>query len=424
MPAYYAVPVVTHLLWMAPFMITAFYLFFAGKRNEALLTAAILLFLPIEYHMVTSLPRGFVTGLFFCSLYIISVHQPFSQKWIHINAALGTLAFFVNQNSLLATAPLFFYLFILNRKRREFYLVAITVAFTYLLSYLLLDKFYHDHPDLVVAPMRLLFSMNNFWNSVSHLDLQFAHLSFFMERKSWTLIAALLVLLCYLLRHNRPAALGLIMLFAVILFSFCFEKNIEGTSWPFYSYSRSYLGIITTLVLFTSLCQLSVNYVKYIAIGALAFTGYNLFTAKSTIESYIGDKKNHYVTVFTVKYALEAVKGYGDKCRELNAPIFFVSNRFWLNSILTFGGPALDENFPATQEVDRDRRKWIAEENSEKVIPTFMFISPLSNFDREVHLQQGSCHIQRVDDYGLFLITDNKLRTKEFVKAVKQTEAP
>ena len=91
-PIYYAVPVATHILFLFPFLFSAFYLFKKHYKTQAIFTLAILLCMPVGYDIMTAIPRGFVTGLFFTSFFIISILNPTNYKWIAINTFLSGLA--------------------------------------------------------------------------------------------------------------------------------------------------------------------------------------------------------------------------------------------------------------------------------------------------------------------------------------------
>jgi hypothetical protein len=64
MPLFYAVPLATHLIFLTPFIFTAFYLYKHKLLSNAILVLTLLLFMPTGFEVMTSIPRGFVTGVF------------------------------------------------------------------------------------------------------------------------------------------------------------------------------------------------------------------------------------------------------------------------------------------------------------------------------------------------------------------------
>ena len=85
MPVYYAVPLATHLIALVPFLFTAIYLFLKQKKEAAVFVLAVLLCMPTGYDIMNAIPRGFVTGIFFTSLFIINVLNPKQYVFILIN---------------------------------------------------------------------------------------------------------------------------------------------------------------------------------------------------------------------------------------------------------------------------------------------------------------------------------------------------
>ncbi|MBL7933777.1 MAG: hypothetical protein JNL60_17875, partial [Bacteroidia bacterium] len=111
-PVYYALPVVTHLIALFPLFFIGLYLY-AKKRvwNAAIILGLSLCF-PLGNDMLSSLPRGFVTGLFFIGFFVTSMLEPRKLSFVFINTLLAVLAFFASPNTLLVSAPFLFFLFL------------------------------------------------------------------------------------------------------------------------------------------------------------------------------------------------------------------------------------------------------------------------------------------------------------------------
>src|SRR5690554_7269853 len=83
-----------------PFLFISTVLFRRGKRIEAYLFLFIPLTLPVEYDIITSITRGFTSGLFFCSLLIYPLLNP-TKLWSFVIAALAvSCGYLFNANSL------------------------------------------------------------------------------------------------------------------------------------------------------------------------------------------------------------------------------------------------------------------------------------------------------------------------------------
>lgn len=417
---YVAVPLVTHVLFLFPFLFSAFYLYAKQMRAQAILLLAMVVCMPVEFDMLSSLPRGFVTGLFFCSFFIVSLLQPKHLLWLHVNAALGVIAFFVNQNSILVSAPIALYLFLENYRSPKFYSVLVTVVLTYVAMYFLLDRYYVTHQGAALVKMRVVFSINDLLDSLAHLDDRFVHISYFATGKSITIFLVVALLLLASWQQKRNLFYALLAFLFIIVLSFSFQKNIEGCTWPFYSFSRSYLGIPLLLGLFATQVQWHLRYSNWLVIIPFLFGAYKLNTVQSVVEEHV--QHNYYIVVYKLDYALEAIEVYKKRCAEAKVSDFFISKRFWLNSILVYGGPAVDPDFPTTLEVEDDRRHWLMQQYSEKTVTRFMLVAGSNEFHTSVYNADSAFKITPIDGYGLYLIEDNTLKTKDFLKRFKDVE--
>ena len=137
-PVYYALPIITHLVAIFPFLFTAFYLFFKNRKENAILVLAILLCLAPGYDVMTSQPRG-ISGVFLCGFYILSFLNPTHMRFLALNTLLSVLAYFVTPNAVLISVPLMAFLFFHNYKNKKYYIVTICCLLSSIVFYLL-DK--------------------------------------------------------------------------------------------------------------------------------------------------------------------------------------------------------------------------------------------------------------------------------------------
>ena len=99
--AYYAVPLATHFIALFPYIFTSAYLFMKQQKIQALLVLALVLCMPVENDLLNTLPRGFVTGLFFCSFFIVNILNPNHLHTFALNACMAVIGFYVNPTQLL-----------------------------------------------------------------------------------------------------------------------------------------------------------------------------------------------------------------------------------------------------------------------------------------------------------------------------------
>lgn len=413
-PVYYAVPIATHFLFIFPIFFTAFYLFFNRRKIQALLALSIILCMPAEYDLINSLPRGFVTGLFFTSFFVVNMLNPYHLKFFMFNVILCMIGYFVNPNSVIVSAPFVFYVFLHNFKNNRFYFFVLPLVLLMIPLHFFFNHFYAIHPDYIKHGLEYRMSTAFFWGNIRELDLRFIHLSFFFENNYLSLLLALMVLCYFLYRQNKKAAWSFLIFILVILFSFCSGKTLEGSTWAYMSFSRMYLGIPLFMGLFLSVLNLKTNNVfLVIFLIPLSFSIYKMRSFEKTLEPHY--KNELWVGVRLIKFedALGAVKFYGDQCHQNKAPFMLISKDFWLNTFLAYGGPAMDKDYPLTMETKADKRYWVREGLKNKVFDRFVVISEVFDFDKRLP-KSPYFEIQRLDDYGMLLVENNSLTVDQF----------
>jgi hypothetical protein len=421
-PVYYAVPIATHFIFLFPFFFTAFYLFCKQKKIQAILVLAIILCMPVHYDLLNSLPRGFVTGLFFTSFFITSILNPFNLRLLALNTTLSVLGYFVNPNSLLVSAPFLFYIFLHQYKNRKYYFVTFSCLLLVVPFYLFFNQFYITHNDYIKNDLQYRLSTDFFWINISNLDQKFAHISFLFARNSLLLLFTLLIFGFVLYRGNRKAFHAFLALLATILGSFCMGKTLEGAPWVYISFSRMYLGIPLAICLFVACVEIkeSILLVPFCLLTFL-FSGYKLYNADSSL-AYEYQHKNWF-GVYLMKFdeSLHIIDFYKTVCRENGADFILASTGNYLKPMVIYGGPATDEHYPETQETVWEKRYWVREKNKNRVIERFIVLAHDANLDIRMN-RKGKYEIRRLDNFGLMLVTNNKLPMGEFIEHMKTFE--
>ena len=118
--------------------------------------------------------------------------------------------------------------------------------------------------------------------------------------------------------------------------------------------------------------------------------------------------------------AIEAITFYKNVCDQKQVKHLFVSTGFFLNTFISYGGPAIYPDYPITQESVSERRYWAKEATKYQIIPSFIYIA--NDFNLDQHYQLQKFKLKRLDDYGLYLVTENTLPTSQFFKTVSTIE--
>lgn len=421
-PVYKALPIISNVLSLFPFLFMAIYLHLKNQKIYALLILSILICLPIQYDLLNTLPRGFVTGLFFSSFYILSIVNPQSLFLIFLNTAFAVLGYYINQNSIIVSVPFLFYLFLIHKRDKTYYYVSGTAL---LLAYpidLFFNAFYRHHPDYVCQSTFNTFSFSNFSKSIQHLDERFQHISFFIPHQSYTLIFVFILLGILLFKQNQKAFLSFLLFIGLILFSFSASKVSDGSKWVFMSFSRMFLGIPILLGLFFSLVKFDLKKIYFpVILIPLFFSIYKIKNLKTQLDKEDQRTIAQGVRVLSIKSCIEMNNFYKTKCKENGCNFLLVSSTFWLNTIVSTAGAALDKDYPETQETRFEKRYWIRNKNKNRLINKFMFLSSDYQLDQLIG-ENKNFQIQKVDDYGLFIIEQNKLSISQFINTINAIE--
>lgn len=422
LPVYYAVPLATHLIYLFPFVFTAGYLFRKQRKEQALMVLAIVLCLPSGYDILTSLPRGFVSGLFFTSFFVLSFLNPHSFRALVLNTLMCAIAYFVNPNSVIVSVPFQFYLFLHHYQHRNYYLTMAACALSLVPLHLFFNQFYINHPEYVVFELVYSFSPAYIWENLKHLDQAFQHLNFFVEDQCWLLLAALLAIGVVSWQKNRKLFYALVSLVGIILVSFCSGKVRDGAPWPFYSYSRMYLGIPLLMGLLLSQLNIKKLFLYTVLSISVIYSAFKIWNFDAKVAYHT--ERSHWLGVHLVslKNVKEAAELYRAACQKHQVDRLIISNGFWLSTYLNYGGPAIYPDFPQTEETNSERRYYVREPNKNKVFSRFLFISTDYQLDKKLG-GRNDLQLTRLDDYGLFLVSNNRLPNHLFMKLTRAAES-
>ena len=422
MPINYAVPLATHFLYLFPFLFSLLYLFRKGKTLQAIAGAALLLYFSTAYDILTSLPRGFVGGLFFCSLFLPGMFNPQNLKLQAIIFVLIVLGYFITPNLLLAAGPYLFYVWLHNIKNRRFYLLGFVVLVAYVLFYFLFDYFYKIHPEYVVYNLVNDFSVDYFIQNISHLDQCFAHVSFFVEDNAVPLLVGLAAMTVLTYKTTKNLFFAWLSFLAVLFLSFFAGKTRDGSFWPYYSYSRMYLAIPLVFVLFLGFVSFKKPaFVLLMVLIAFVFDSYKLYKSSAAMAYHTNHMHAKGVRITSVETIKDGMRTYKKFCTDNGVTELKLSTIFWLSPFLTYGGQVLDPTFPNTEETWADRRYWVRLQHQDSLYEKFVIISINYDFDK---LTRGkyAFEVKRLDDYGVFLITNNRLKNKAFMDILRDIE--
>lgn len=422
-PVYYAVPIATHIIFLFPVFFTAFFLYAQKRIWHATLVLALFLCFPTSFDLLTSLPRGFITGLFFNSFFVVSVMYPQRLPMLGINTFLAVLGYFVNQSAILVSAPFLFYIFLHNYRRPGYYTITFLALLSYIPFYFLFDRFYENHPDYVVHEVYFETKLKYFMQSFDNLDQRFAHVSPFVENNCFSLLVLIGLAGVLLWQSSKKGFAAFVLFLLILLVSFANLRTTDGSTWIFFSLSRVYLGIPMALSLF--LCLQPIEKPKPWGLPLLAipliFTAWKSYTFEKDMTRNLRLYDWFHITAMKLDDVISDVNDFKNICRQHKANALFVSNSFWQHTILAYAAPALDKHFPRTELINGDRRYWVRNESPEKVFPRFLLVSGYGDLEKWVQ-PTDSFHLEPIDHQCIYLVRANRLSKHRFLHRFRQLE--
>jgi hypothetical protein len=246
--------------------------------------------------------------------------------------------------------------------------------------------------------------------------------SFFVEDNCLPLLTAFVLIGIILFRQGKVIFLTYLGFLFFLLLTFITGKTREGSHWPFYSYSRMYLGLPFALSYFVAIMRVRKDMIFSIVIGlTLIFSVYKLYLMNRVIAYHTFHLHATGVRIVPLPTVLDGMQVYKRVCDEHGAKRLVISSIFWQSTYLTYGGQAVYPDFPETEETYVDRRYWVREGKKNEVNDKFMVISINYVFDTIVK-KKYAFDVEKLDDWGLFLIKNNKLTNKEFLDILRDIE--
>jgi hypothetical protein len=410
-----ALPLVTSILTLFPFILFAVLSFIHGRKLVAFLILCIPVLLPVEYGMITTMPRGFVAGVFFSSI-AVSLLVWKNKKWSYIlSTFISLLAFIVNQNSLLITFPLYIYLFIKNNKNIYWYIFSSLGAAPGIIIYFLIRHFYYNHPKYIALPeWPFAYNWKLLMDNLTNTDIYLNNLTPIFWSSGW--IVFIIICACCIIffkQKNYAKAAATIAGLLFILFSFGVYKTIDGRLSVFFPYARFYLAIPVGIAILLYSINGNPKRQGYYIIPILLSLSFLLIKATTTNidELVIKNTKPNVDCVLDVRkvIALENL------CNRLNciadstnSTLLIVRSDWFISYVC----PAFLEKFPETLLPEYDRRTWRLLEEDSITRKNILVLDVDSNFWKKP-LKDFPNLVPLNKSIGIYWLQNNSLNTKD-----------
>ena len=418
MPYNIALPVSSCIISMFPFFLFSIVLFKKGYTIESMIFILIPLLLPIEYGILSSVTRGFVSGLFFSGFLIFALVKPFNRSsWI-IAAFSISLGYIFNPNSLIVSLPVCSYLLLINYSRISFYFINILVIIPVLLIEFFAKRFYILNPEFNVHGMwPISFSFKKIIENLQHLDKFYGYFTPLLWSAGWFILIGII-----LIKKDWKKGIGVISGVGFIIVLLGVNKVNDNIDSIFLSSTRMFLGIplLTGIVFFWSkkIFRLSDKHWK----TGLIIIVFSTFFIKSSV--YPAVIKYHTLKTNYGPVAIKKVKDLSCECTQIKNIvnthnidlIIFVPD--WKYNVpymefYNYGCPLMESGFPRTLMSIYEKRTWVYLKEKTEIGKNVMIYGAEVNLENTI--KNMNCIILSTDP-SIIIVNNNSLTTESLLK--------
>ncbi len=370
-PLYVALPTMTALLALLPFWSFGAWLLRTGKPLAGVLVAMLPVLLPVEYGIITSMPRGFVGG---CAMlaawpWCSQVERPWSRGLL-AGLVLG-MALFLNPNALVFAAPAALLFAWQHRNEWKVPLFALLGALPAAVALKLAKYFYVVHPERVrhtIDDWMLAFHPEGITEALGQLDKHFAGLMPVLWSQGWlALLLLVLVAVALFLRRAWMPATTLLLAVGIVLWSFGFAKVHDGSAHPFFPLSRMFLAVPLVLAWWGGMLQVPSSIkgtmrsgpTLVLAVGVSCFA-VKTYRMRSVIDHTIARQHDVPVQARSIDELRADCAVIGDMAERINASLVVFHRRpnDQQSFLRCYICEILEASLPPTVGAEFDRRDW------------------------------------------------------------------
>ncbi len=364
---------ITNALAILPFLLLSKILMRRQGMEAAMIPLILALLLPPEYLMLTSISRGFVTGIAIMSIGLYLATYRNSPIPLLFAGIMTPLAIFANPNSLLLT-PLF--LLCIGKEEKKSYLYLLIGGTVGSIIFLYNNYFYGLHPERAFHPAPdMKYSLEAFYFIIQNLENYFPFLTPVIWKVGW-IILPIYIYLPFRLLYKGYWFKGIILGLCVvgIFISFFLVKTTDATNSVYFSGSRMYLSL--PLLLAWMLAENFSNLLTYPRIQKLFWVGifalaFKVIALPLFIRGAHQGSKNAIVHVFKHKEMEQHCQLINRMAKIKNIQAIVGNSAQSANQHLAYGCACLLPEFPLIVLNDYERRPWLldkAKETQVKII--------------------------------------------------------
>lgn len=437
MPHHYALPLATSFLLLLPVFLISFFSFKKRWYLTAFFSAVIPLAMPLRFHMISSMPRGFVTGPAVAAIAMIIVLAGESQWRFFWFGLLGVLSVVILPSAVLIMIPVGLYVSLTHwREMRNMALLMVGATIGGLF-YVFKNYFYELNPEYNYYSRidgALFFNFDNLLYNIKNYEHYFSDVTPIIFNDYYTLQVFFLLLFSYVFFKSKLYIRFFIFIFSLILIllTLGFEKISDGTISIFYPYSRYYFSIFYLMIFFVWLVdKKKSDFLKYKKNIVILFIVFAPLFLKMVVDTTSGNYQINVREEITLQRAVfvdstDSVYKDSEKLKSVAEQFdaeLIIGNNFLMN----YAFPALYRGatptllMPAGRE-RLERRTWRIAEEFEAIRKRIILINYQNRYD-ESHIYpfHRVIHTDHLSDSTIYVIENARsYTTKQYLYSLGQ----
>lgn len=377
-----ALPIVTTFLSFIPFVALSALVFRRRSKELGILLLLLLFTFPLTYDLVTTLSRGFVTGIFLASGSVVALFYKENRIWWCIAIFSAVVGYTLNPNSVIVSIPCLFCLYLYHFKNIVFYSIGVVGVILGGAVVYELSSFYTEHPNYIMHGFSIVMKWDAFQYGIAHLDNLLRDTSPIFWKQGWIPLLICILLSINFFRTKKPQLAWIFLLSPLlVLVSMSVTKVYDGGDWVFFPMMRMFIGL--PLIVFLGIGMLSFQWKQWYWSIALV----PIFLVMLKVSKFDNFMKEQNWKEGPLK-SIE-VEELNLKCKELKE----VSTKYKIELIIIENDPdygflnyaceACDSTFPKTLFPVYERRTWRLLEDEYKVYKRILFVAAWRRFDLE-----------------------------------------
>ncbi|MCB9184873.1 MAG: hypothetical protein H6591_13270 [Flavobacteriales bacterium] len=388
--AWVILPIITSLLALLPFWSVSLWALRRGHTFAAFVFAATPLVLPIEWSLITTMPRGWVHGLAWLALvpWLLELRH----AWLRhaLTGLVLAAALYCNANALPIAAGIAVWLVLREGRSFSFWVAAATSLALLLGALRWAQGWYDAHPESLthaLLPTDLAFRPDLLRQGLRGLPDHLLHMHPFAAL-GWVAVLLLALLTAMLLgqkRHREAIALSVAVL--VMLLPLGFLKLHEGCASIFFPLSRMMLALpllLAAAISFTCAARVLPRWIwpsGFFVVAAIA--GLRIGGLEQVITDQLAGQECAWVReepLSTVREHCQAIADAAERSGSalvvaIRWPGLRADHRAHFRAHFTcYACAQLVDGFPPALGAGFDRRSWIREAHERRAQGTVLFV--------------------------------------------------